>query len=188
MQILICGGTGCKASTSHLIGERLEEALKQHGVADRVEVVTTGCFGFCEKGPIVKIIPGQHILRTSVSRRCRGNRRTAHRGRAESRTPALHRPERRTRRKRLQAHRLLPQAEAHSPAQLRLHRPRGHRRIHCPRRLSGTGRLPAEQEARRGDRHHQTLGPARTRRRRFPHRAEVGTGLQATGRREVRGM
>ncbi len=57
MQILICGGTGCKASTSHLIGERLEEALKQHGVADRVEVVTTGCFGFCEKGPIVKIIP-----------------------------------------------------------------------------------------------------------------------------------
>ena len=57
MQILICGGTGCKASSSHLICERIREKLQENGIADKVEVVTTGCFGFCEKGPVVKIIP-----------------------------------------------------------------------------------------------------------------------------------
>ena len=28
-----------------------------HGIEDKVDVITTGCFGFCEKGPIVKVIP-----------------------------------------------------------------------------------------------------------------------------------
>lgn len=57
LQILICGGTGCKASSSHLIADNLNKILKESGIADKVEVITTGCFGFCEKGPIVKIIP-----------------------------------------------------------------------------------------------------------------------------------
>lgn len=57
LQILICGGTGCKASSSHLIADNLSKILKESGIADKVEVITTGCFGFCEKGPIVKIIP-----------------------------------------------------------------------------------------------------------------------------------
>ncbi len=57
LQILICGGTGCKASSSHLIADNLNKVFKENGIADKVEVITTGCFGFCEKGPIVKIIP-----------------------------------------------------------------------------------------------------------------------------------
>ena len=57
LQILICGGTGCKASSSHLIADNLNKILKESRIADKVEVITTGCFGFCEKGPIVKIIP-----------------------------------------------------------------------------------------------------------------------------------
>ena len=57
IQILTCGGTGCKASSSELIAEKMNECLGQFGVADKVEVITTGCFGFCEKGPIVKIMP-----------------------------------------------------------------------------------------------------------------------------------
>lgn len=57
MQILVCGGTGCKASASHAIASRLQETLRCKNLEDEVEVVTTGCFGFCEKGPIVKIIP-----------------------------------------------------------------------------------------------------------------------------------
>ncbi len=57
LQILICGGTGCKASSSHLIADNLNKILKESGIADKVEVITTGCFGFFEKGPIVKIIP-----------------------------------------------------------------------------------------------------------------------------------
>ncbi|RXQ97370.1 4Fe-4S dicluster domain-containing protein [Ancylomarina salipaludis] len=57
MHILICGGTGCRASKSELIQTNLEDALKAKGLEDEVQVVTTGCFGFCEKGPIVKILP-----------------------------------------------------------------------------------------------------------------------------------
>lgn len=57
LQILICGGTGCKASDSHIIAERLQQALERNNIANKVDVITTGCFGFCEKGSIVKIIP-----------------------------------------------------------------------------------------------------------------------------------
>lgn len=57
MQILVCGGTGCKASASSGIAERFMEVLQAEGISDKVDVITTGCFGFCEKGPVVKIIP-----------------------------------------------------------------------------------------------------------------------------------
>lgn len=57
LQILICGGTGCQASASHLIAERLQQEIQKHKITDQVDVITTGCFGFCEKGPIIKIIP-----------------------------------------------------------------------------------------------------------------------------------
>ena len=55
--ILVCSGTACEACKSIEISEQLEaEAVKQ-GVQDQVQVVKTGCFGFCEKGPIVKVLP-----------------------------------------------------------------------------------------------------------------------------------
>ena len=55
--ISICGGTGCQASQSEKIKEELERFAKLYGVDDRVTISITGCFGFCEKGPIVKISP-----------------------------------------------------------------------------------------------------------------------------------
>ena len=57
MQILTCGGTGCKASQSHLIADNFKKLIADNNLEGKVEVITTGCFGFCEKGPIVKIIP-----------------------------------------------------------------------------------------------------------------------------------
>ncbi len=57
MQLLVCGGTGCRASASAKIVEKLNESLASHGLTSDAQVVTTGCFGFCEKGPIVKVIP-----------------------------------------------------------------------------------------------------------------------------------
>jgi len=57
IQIITCGGTGCKASDSSKIAEKMQETLKAFGVADKVDVIVSGCFGFCEKGPIVKIVP-----------------------------------------------------------------------------------------------------------------------------------
>ncbi|MFA8300894.1 MAG: NADH-ubiquinone oxidoreductase-F iron-sulfur binding region domain-containing protein [Hyphomicrobiales bacterium] len=57
MHLLVCGGTGCRASQSDSIVERLKTELIEKGLEEEVQVVTTGCFGFCEKGPIVKVLP-----------------------------------------------------------------------------------------------------------------------------------
>lgn len=57
MHILVCGGTGCRASASKNIIHQLQECLKEKDLDEDVLVIGTGCFGFCEKGPIVKIIP-----------------------------------------------------------------------------------------------------------------------------------
>ena len=47
----------CRASESVRIVERLREEIAAAGMDNDVQVVVTGCFGFCEKGPIVKVIP-----------------------------------------------------------------------------------------------------------------------------------
>lgn len=57
MHLLVCGGTGCGASKSQEIAENLKSTLKDKGLESEVQVILTGCFGFCEKGPIVKIMP-----------------------------------------------------------------------------------------------------------------------------------
>ena len=57
MQILVCGGTGCKASESEEIRSSFVNLLSKYGLEDEVQVVMTGCFGFCEKGPIVEMMP-----------------------------------------------------------------------------------------------------------------------------------
>ncbi|MCK5782491.1 MAG: SLBB domain-containing protein, partial [Flavobacteriales bacterium] len=55
--ILTCGGTGCRASESKELAEKLKEELRNSGLDENVKVVESGCFGFCEKGPIVKMLP-----------------------------------------------------------------------------------------------------------------------------------
>lgn len=55
--ILVCGGTGCRASESEEIIGCLRDAVSDAGLSEQVQVIRTGCFGFCEKGPIVKMIP-----------------------------------------------------------------------------------------------------------------------------------
>lgn len=57
MHLLVCGGTGCVSSDSMLIVENLKKQIKANKLSDEVQVVATGCFGFCEKGPIVKVHP-----------------------------------------------------------------------------------------------------------------------------------
>ena len=65
MHLLCCGGTGCRASESAQIVANLKEEIKKVGMEDDVQVVVTGCFGFCEKGPIVKVMPDNTSLRRS---------------------------------------------------------------------------------------------------------------------------
>jgi NADP-reducing hydrogenase subunit HndC len=57
IHVLVCGGSGCKSSHSQLLTERLRNEIKNQGLEDFTKVVSTVCFGLCEKGPIVKIIP-----------------------------------------------------------------------------------------------------------------------------------
>ncbi len=57
MHLLVCGGTGCRASASDSIVESLKHELENKGLSEEVQVIMTGCFGFCEKGPIVKVLP-----------------------------------------------------------------------------------------------------------------------------------
>jgi NADP-reducing hydrogenase subunit HndC len=66
MHLLVCGGTGCRASASDSIAAGLKQNIQEHDLQDEVQVILTGCFGFCEKGPIVKILP-DNTFYTQVS-------------------------------------------------------------------------------------------------------------------------
>jgi len=55
--VLCCGGTCCKASASDEIIANFQNVLKEKGLQGEVQVIRTGCFGFCAKGPVVKITP-----------------------------------------------------------------------------------------------------------------------------------
>ena len=57
VQILCCCGSACYSSGSLRIIDNFIRVIGEHGLASRVDVVATGCFGFCAKGPIVRIMP-----------------------------------------------------------------------------------------------------------------------------------
>ena len=46
LQILICGGTGCKASSSQGITDNLLKAIKKSEITDKVEVITVGSVSY----------------------------------------------------------------------------------------------------------------------------------------------
>ena len=56
-ELLICGGTGCVSSQSLKLLENLNQEIKNHGLENSARASITGCFGFCEQGPIVKVFP-----------------------------------------------------------------------------------------------------------------------------------
>lgn len=56
-ELLVCGGTGCQSSLSGELLACLHKEIEEAGLADSVVAHITGCFGFCEKGPIVKVFP-----------------------------------------------------------------------------------------------------------------------------------
>ena len=55
--VLVCGGTGCTSSGSPKIIAKLEEEFAAKGLNDKVQIVKTGCFGLCERGPIMIVYP-----------------------------------------------------------------------------------------------------------------------------------
>jgi NADH:ubiquinone oxidoreductase subunit F (NADH-binding)/(2Fe-2S) ferredoxin/NAD-dependent dihydropyrimidine dehydrogenase PreA subunit len=55
--VLICAGTGCTSSRSLELVKRFEEDIKFKELEKEIKVIKTGCFGLCQKGPIVAIYP-----------------------------------------------------------------------------------------------------------------------------------
>jgi NADH:ubiquinone oxidoreductase subunit F (NADH-binding)/(2Fe-2S) ferredoxin len=66
MQIMVCGGTNCTGSQGDAILDNLKLELEANALENNVHVVRTGCFGLCNLGPIVKIMPGD-IIYTKVT-------------------------------------------------------------------------------------------------------------------------
>ncbi len=75
-KILVCAGTGCVSSGSLFIYDKLKELIEKHGIHCSVElekephehdvaIKKSGCHGFCEMGPLVRIEP-QGYLYTKV--------------------------------------------------------------------------------------------------------------------------
>ncbi len=57
ISLLVCGGTGCIASKSNEMIDKLRERLVELNMSEEVTVIKTGCFGFCGQGPIIKVQP-----------------------------------------------------------------------------------------------------------------------------------
>jgi len=55
--VLFCNGTGCVSSKAPELMAKMEELLVKNGIEKEVKIIKTGCFGLCEKGPIMVIYP-----------------------------------------------------------------------------------------------------------------------------------
>ncbi|MFH1012086.1 MAG: NADH-ubiquinone oxidoreductase-F iron-sulfur binding region domain-containing protein [bacterium] len=54
---MVCAGTGCVANHSFEIKKALEDEIKKRGLEQEVQVVATGCNGFCAEGPLMVVMP-----------------------------------------------------------------------------------------------------------------------------------
>ncbi len=57
--IAVCSDSGCLSGGGEAVRTALVAALERKGLAQQVEVRATGCFGFCEQGPIIITRPDQ---------------------------------------------------------------------------------------------------------------------------------
>ncbi|MGI5876598.1 MAG: NADH-ubiquinone oxidoreductase-F iron-sulfur binding region domain-containing protein [Dethiobacteria bacterium] len=57
--ISVCAGTGCLASGAGEVIAAFKAEIEKQGLDTVVDMMGTGCPGFCEKGPIVVIHPGE---------------------------------------------------------------------------------------------------------------------------------
>lgn len=56
-QVIICGGTGCMSSKSKDIRDEFIKQINKLNLQDEVSVIMSGCFGLCERGPVVIVYP-----------------------------------------------------------------------------------------------------------------------------------
>ena len=57
--IAVCGGAACDGMDSAAVAAAFRAEATQQQLGDKLEVRTTGCHGYCEKGPNVVVTPGE---------------------------------------------------------------------------------------------------------------------------------
>lgn len=55
--LMVCAGTGCVACGSLKIKNILATEIKNKGLENEIQIVLTGCNGFCANGPIMAVLP-----------------------------------------------------------------------------------------------------------------------------------
>jgi len=55
--VLVCAGTACVSNKSLEIKTAFEREIRKQGLEDEVQIVITGCNGFCERGPVAVVQP-----------------------------------------------------------------------------------------------------------------------------------
>ena len=68
MDLMLCSGTGCVSNRAFLIKQALDEELGKHDLEDEVQVVLTGCNGFCARGPVLVVKPGETFYQSLSER------------------------------------------------------------------------------------------------------------------------
>jgi len=57
MNLMVCTGTGCVSNGAFDIIDALNKEIEKHHLEKEIQIVTTGCNGFCANGPIVVVQP-----------------------------------------------------------------------------------------------------------------------------------
>ena len=57
LTVTICSGTGCRAYGSVNVYDAFVDEIAKQGLEDKINMRSTGCHGFCERGTIVVIFP-----------------------------------------------------------------------------------------------------------------------------------
>ncbi|MBF0390284.1 MAG: NADH-quinone oxidoreductase subunit NuoF [Desulfamplus sp.] len=57
LQLMLCGGTGCDSTGSEKVRVALLKEIEKQGLSGEVEIIITGCNGFCAVGPVMVVQP-----------------------------------------------------------------------------------------------------------------------------------
>ena len=56
-ELMLCGGTGCHSTGSKVFKDALVQELERRKLSNEIQVIETGCNGFCAVGPVMLVQP-----------------------------------------------------------------------------------------------------------------------------------
>lgn len=68
MSLFVCGGVSCSSSKNKDLIDSFTKKLAEKKLDNEVEIIKTGCFGFCGQGPFIKVLPDNiHYVKVQLS-------------------------------------------------------------------------------------------------------------------------